>query len=129
MTATVTDTIELVQIRLNQALVDGDSAALRELVADDCRIIGPKGFMVATDEWIDVHASGVYEQVRLETVESEVIDHGDTAIRSDMQRSACVFQGERIGGLYRVLSVWLRTTSGWQLAATQYTAISPAAGG
>ena len=43
----------------------------------DCRIIGPKGFVVAKDDWIGVHASGVYEQVLLRTVESELFQHGE----------------------------------------------------
>jgi hypothetical protein len=122
----MTATIDRAQKRLNQALVAGDSAALKELVVEDCRIIGPKGFLVAKDEWIGVHASGVYEQVLLETVESEALDHGEVVIRNDIQRSECVFQGERIDGLFRVLSVWVRTAGHWQLAATQYTATSGA---
>jgi hypothetical protein len=124
MTATIEETIDRAQQRLNQALVDGDFAALHELVVDDCRIVGPKGFIVAKDEWIDVHASGVYEQVLLETVVSEVLEHAETVIRSDIQRSECVYRDEHVDGLFRVLSVWVRTAGHWQLAATQYTAIS-----
>jgi hypothetical protein len=120
---TLTDTIEAAQQRLNHALVAGESATLSELVAPHCRIIGPKGFIVAKDEWIDVHSSGVYEQLLLRTVESELFDYGDTAIRSDIQQSECIYHGEYITGLFRVLSVWVRSEAGWQLAATQYTAL------
>ncbi len=120
-----TTTIAHSQERLNRALVDGDSAVLTELVAATCRIIGPKGFIVDKDDWINVHASGVYQQVLLRTVESELLEHGEsTVIRSDVQQSECVYAGERITGLFRVLSVWVRSGTGWQLAATQYTAIS-----
>src|SRR4051794_34038643 len=51
-TTTLEHTIERAQERLNSALVTKDSAALTELVAPHCRIIGPKGFIVAKDEWI-----------------------------------------------------------------------------
>lgn len=136
MTATdVETTIAHCQQALNEALVDGDAPALQRLVATDCRIIGPKGFVVATDEWIEVHSSGVYELVFLRTVESEVISYGDAAVRSDVQESKCIFHGEEISGLYRVLSVWVRQDTSWQLAAIQYTAMAaeaqevPRAGG
>src|SRR5689334_16623923 len=125
MTATLSDTIEAAQQRLNHALVTGDRVALAELVTGDCRIIGPKGYLVAKDEWIDVHSSGVYEQLLLRTVESELLPHGDTAIRSDVQQSECVYRGEYITGLFRVLNVWVHHSGHWQLAATQYTALPP----
>jgi hypothetical protein len=127
-TTALEDTIDRAQQRLNEALVDGDAATLTELVSPDCRIIGPKGFIVAKDEWINVHASGVYTQVLLHTVESELLPHGDTVIRSDIQQSECLYQGEHITGLFRVLSVWVRTSGHWQLAATQYTALPTATG-
>jgi hypothetical protein len=120
---TLADTIEAAQQRLNHALVTADPVTLAELVAPGCRIIGPKGFIVAKNEWIDVHSSGVYEQLLLRTVESELFDYGNTAIRSDVQQSECIYRGEYITGLFRVLSVWVRTASHWQLAATQYTAL------
>lgn len=120
---TLSDAIEAAQQRLNHALVTADPATLAELVAPHCRIIGPKGFLVTKDEWIDVHSSGVYEQLLLRTVESELFPYGDTAIRSDIQQSECIYRGEYITGLFRVLSVWVRSGSHWQLAATQYTAL------
>jgi hypothetical protein len=123
MTITVEKTIAQCQERLNRALVDGDPEALEELVAPDCRIIGPKGFIIAKDEWVGVHASGVYEQVLLRTARSEVLQHGDAVIRCDVQQSECVYRGERISGLFRVQSVWVRAAGRWRLAATQYTAL------
>lgn len=44
------------------ALVDGDRET-RRLVADDCQIVGPKGFLIGKEEWIDAYHSGVYDQV------------------------------------------------------------------
>ena len=120
---TIADTVTDCQRRLNDALADGDAARLEELVAPDCRIIGPKGFLIAKDEWIGVHASHVYEMVFLRTLEADLIDYGDTAIRCDVQQSECVYQGETISGLFRVLSVWVRPTGHWRLAAIQYTAL------
>ncbi|HZC26416.1 MAG TPA: nuclear transport factor 2 family protein [Actinopolymorphaceae bacterium] len=124
MTVTeVEETIAESQQALNTALMDGDAEELERLVATDCRIVGPKGFIVAKDEWINVHSSGVYELVFLRTVQSEVISYGDAAVRCDVQHSKCIYKGQDISGEYRVLSVWVRKDSSWQLAAIQYTAM------
>ena len=106
------------------ALVEGDTVALNGLVADDCQIIGPKGFHIGKEEWVGTHSSQVYEQVLLEAIRSETRRYGDTAIRSDLQRSECRYRGELIAGLYRVLNVWVNSPAGWRLAAVQYTAVS-----
>jgi hypothetical protein len=64
----------------------------------------------------------VFAQDRLETVESEVLDYGPTAVRLDLQESECLFRGEPISGFFRVLSVWRDLEPGWQLTLIQYTA-------
>ena len=109
------------------ALLDGDREALGRLVADDCRIVGPKGFLIGKDEWIDAHHTGVYEQVMLQVEHSELTVRDDVAVRCDLQRSECLFHGETINGLFRVLNVWARTDEAWQLVGIQYTAVAPEA--
>lgn len=106
------------------ALVEGDTDALETMIAEDCQIIGPKGFHIGKAEWVSAHSSAAHEQVLLEGVRSETRQYGDAAVRSDLQRSECLYQGELIAGLYRVLNVWMNTAHGWQLAAVQYTAVS-----
>ena len=105
----------------------GDQDLLRRRVARECRVVGPKGFLIGRDEWIASHDGQVFEMLALETVESEVARYDDTATRLDLQRSECLFNGEQISGLYRVLSVWRAEPAGWQLRLIQYTAVSPEA--
>jgi hypothetical protein len=105
----------------------GDPATLEARVSERCQVIGPKGFRVGKAEWISAHNGEVYEQIGLETLESDVQIYGGTAVRADVQRSACLFQGERIDGLFRVLSAWTREEAGWQLVAIQYTSVAPEA--
>jgi hypothetical protein len=110
--------------RLVRSLIAQDTAALKLLVDPDCRIVGPKGFMIDPDEWIGVHTSGVFEQVSLELLQSEVVAHGETAVRTEIQRSECRFHGETIKGLFRVMSIWLARDGDWRLAGVQYTALA-----
>lgn len=109
------------------AALGGDHDALQACVAERCQVIGPKGFRIGKAEWIASHSSDLYEQVSLESLDSETHFYGDTAVRSDLQRSECRFHGELITGLFRVLSAWTREDTGWQLVAIQYTALAPEA--
>lgn len=102
-------------------LRNSDLDLLRARVSEGCRIVGPKGFLIGRDDWIASHDGSVFEQVRLETVESEVLDYGPTAVRLDLQDSECLFKGEPISGAFRVLSVWRDEEPGWRLTLIQYT--------
>jgi Domain of unknown function (DUF4440) len=112
---------------LSKALLAADELTLRRLVADDCQIIGPKGFHILKEEWIGPHVGNVYELQSLDVLESTYAVHDQSAVIVDLQQSACVFRGEQIDGLFRVLSVWRREPDSWQLAALQYTAVANAA--
>jgi hypothetical protein len=124
---TIADQLAQSHQRVLDALVDGDRASLFRLVADDCRIVGPKGFLLGKEEWIDAHDSSLYEQVTLEVEHTELTVRDDLAVRCDLQRSECLFNGETITGLYRVLNVWAREGEAWQLVGIQYTAVAPEA--
>jgi hypothetical protein len=82
------------------ALVGGDRASLEQLVAGDCQVIGPKGFMIGKDEWIETHSAGIYQQILLEVEQSQVTTYDGLAVRCDLQRSECLFHGENISGLF-----------------------------
>ena len=69
----------------------------------------------------------MYELESLDVLDTMQVVHGATAVMVDLQQSACVFQGERISGRFRVMSVWRREPDGWLLAALQYTSVAEAA--
>jgi hypothetical protein len=124
---TVENEVAYAHRRLLAALVEGDTSALRHHLAPDCQIVGPKGYRIGTEEWVSSHSEQVYQQVLLEVVDSHFQHYGDTAVRCDLQRSECLFRGETITGLFRVLNVWVRHDAAWRLTAIQYTAVAPEA--
>lgn len=109
---------------LNRALLASDGKTLHELVAPEARIVGPKGFLISREEWIGVHAESVYEQVKLETRETETADYDTAAIRVDVVDSERRYRGETILGQFRVMQVWVMDGGRWQMAAIQYTALA-----
>ena len=121
------ETIRDKQRQLTRALLDGDSGALDTLVSDDCRIIGPKGYFIPKAEWIDVHKSGDYRQIMLESHDEQIQTYGDTAaIVWSRQRSRCAYRGDFIDGEFRVTHVWARQPGGLRLVSLQFTAAAPA---
>ena len=42
--------VRTLQHRVDEAPLSRDTATLNELVADDCRIIGPKGFIITKED-------------------------------------------------------------------------------
>jgi hypothetical protein len=112
---------------LLDALRASDPVALDVRVAEHCTIVGPKGYLIGRTEWIDTHNGQVFKQISLETLESRTQTYDQTAVRLDLQRSECLFQGEHISGLFRVISCWHDGPEGWQLTAIQYTSVSPEA--
>lgn len=93
------------------ALLASDRESLDQLVTDGCQIIGPKGFQIVKDDWIHAHVDDVYELEALDILQTDIREWVDSALITDLQQSACVFHGERIEGLFRVLSVWHRDES------------------
>lgn len=113
--------------RVVAALAASDVATLDTLVAEDCTIVGPKGYLIGRSDWIGSHNGEVFAQISLYTVETRTHAYPGTAVRLDLQRSECLFHAERIAGLFRVMSVWREGPGSWQLSAIQYTAVAPEA--
>lgn len=119
--ASMEPSVHHAQEELIAALLRGDAQTLETLVAPDCRIIGPKGFVTAREEWIGTHQESTYTQVALENFETDMHIYGDAAIRWDVQHSVCRYHGETIEGQFNVTGVWIRNGDRWQLASLQYT--------
>jgi hypothetical protein len=120
---TVEDNIRTLQDRVNAALLASDWATLNDLVSTEARIIGPTGYMISRDEWIDVHQETGYQQVRLEAIDTEVHAYDHAGVRIDSVESECTYHGETITGRFRVTQAWMTSRGRWQLTAVQYTAL------
>ena len=115
--------VSALQDTVNTALLRSDGRTLDGLVSPTAAIIGPRGFMISRDDWIDVHQSADYRQVRLETLEAIVHAYDSAVIHCDVVDSECLYQGKVITGRFRVTHVWVTDHQRWQLAAVQYTAL------
>jgi hypothetical protein len=119
------DDVRSIQDRFDQAELTGDRDTLRELIADGFQSIGPRGFVLDKDQWIDRHDQFVYHV--LDTSETDVQVHGDDddiAIVRNVQRNRATYRGQDIAASTRVTQVWIRQDGRWQLAAIQFSPLA-----
>lgn len=116
------DDVRAVQDRFDHAELAGDRETLRELIADDFLSIGPRGFVLDKDQWIDRHDEFTYRQ--LETSEMDVRHYGDTAVVRDIQRNRATYRDQHVAVNTRVTQVWVRHDSRWRLVAIQFSPLA-----
>jgi hypothetical protein len=116
------DDVRKVQDRFDRAELTADREALRELLADDFLSIGPRGFVLDKDEWIDRHGEFRYQS--LETSEMDVRQYGDTAVVRDVQRNRAAYRDQQVAVATRVSQVWVRRDDRWRLVAIQFSPLA-----
>ena len=76
------------------AELDGDTASLREIMADDFVAVGPRGFVLSGEQWIDRHETGSLKYRSFGLDEVQVRTYGDAAIVVCRQTAAGVYDDE-----------------------------------
>jgi ketosteroid isomerase-like protein len=116
MNASEKEIVELGQ-RWAEAEVRGDVAALDALATDDFRLVGPAGFILDKQQWLERYRAGalVTRSLRWEDVDVRV--HGDTAIAIGRDTQEAEFQGNAVNGEFRATQVAVREAGRWRLAS------------
>ena len=105
----------------------GDTAFLGRALADDFVGVGPRGFVLNKEEWLERHGSGKlrYESFGLDEV--EVRPYGDAAVMVCRQTAEGVYEGENgrydIHEQFRVTLVFVRQQERWLLAGLHLSPI------
>ena len=111
-----------IQDRFDRAELSADRETLRELIADDFLSIGPRGFVLDKDQWIDRHGEFRYQS--LDTSEMDVRRYGDTAVVRDVQRNRATYRDQQVAVNTRVGQVWVRQDDRWRLVAIQFSPLA-----
>jgi len=107
----------------------GDAEFLRSALADDFIGIGPRGFMLTKDKWLERHESETlrYESFGLDELETRL--YGDAAVAVCRQSAEGVYEDENgrfdIHEQFRATLVIVRQHECWLLAGLH---LSPIAG-
>jgi ketosteroid isomerase-like protein len=105
--------------RWAEAETRGDVAALDALAADGFRLVGPAGFVLDKQQWLDRYRLGdfVTFSLRFEDVETRL--YGDTAVSIGRQVQQAEYQGHPANGQFRTSLIAVRDGGQWRLAGCQ----------
>jgi ketosteroid isomerase-like protein len=95
----------------------GDTAALDALTTDDFTLVGPVGFVLTKEQWLDRYRIGAFRTDSLSWDEVAVRDYGDAAVAVGKQTQRAEYQGTRADGEFRTTHMFVRGADGtWRMA-------------
>ncbi len=110
----------------------GDTVFLGEVLADDFIGVGPYGFMLTKEEWIERHASGKLKYDSFALDETRVRLYGDTAVMIGRETAEGRYEGgdirRSVHEKFRATMLFVRDGSRWLLAGIHMSLIADGAG-
>lgn len=111
--------------RWADAELHADVATLDALLADDFVGIGPFGFVLTRQQWLDRYRSGDLRNDAFAWQDVSVRDYGDTAVAVGVQAQRAYHRGNEIAGRFRATQIAVRREGRWQLAGVQLSGPIP----
>jgi ketosteroid isomerase-like protein len=120
-----TDTTDIRELDNSWAAAEqvADAAALDALAVPDFQLVGPLGFVLDKQQWVQRYRSGDLHITTLEWAVASVRVYGDTAVTIGTHTQTGDYRGRPIGGAFRSTHVAVRRHGRWQLASIH---LSPA---
>lgn len=109
--------------RWRQAELAADSETLQSLLDDDFLAVGPLGFLLTKEQWIDRHRSRDLIYHALTWEDAAIRTYGETAISVAAQEQKAMYQGHEIPGRFRVTQIAVRKEGAWVIAGIHLSAI------
>jgi ketosteroid isomerase-like protein len=109
----------------NQAILQGDAAALERMTADDYTFITLRGELRTKAEIVQGFKSGSFHYDSREISELDVRVYGSTAVVTGRSNQKGHENGKDYSGDYRFTRVYSKQNGRWQTVALQTTLIQP----
>lgn len=107
----------------NAAELRGDVATIDRFLADDFIGVGPLGFMLTKEQWLDRHRSGDLKYDKLDLSELQVRTFDRAAIVLCRIDQANSYRGNPITAQLRTTLVFVQQDGAWRLAGLQFSPI------
>lgn len=111
--------------RWAQAELRGDVADLGTFLHDDFVAVGPRGFVLTKDQWLERYRSGDLKNASFGLEDVRVVEHGEMALAVGSQTQEATYKGHDAGGRFRVTLVAGKRGDRWIILACH---LSPIAG-
>lgn len=122
-----TSQIERLAEEWTSAELRGDTASLGEILADDFVGVGPRGFTLSKEEWLERHRAGKLKYESFGLDEMRIRTYGEAAVAVCRQTAEGVYKDENgrhdIGDRFRATLVFVRQGESWVLAGLQLSPI------
>ena len=86
----------------------GDVAALEALTTADFTLVGPRGFVLDKEQWLDRYRSGDFSTAALAWRDVDVREYGDAAVAIGTYAQEAAYQGSPSNGEFRSTHVFIR---------------------
>jgi ketosteroid isomerase-like protein len=121
---TTDDQIRELGRRWARAEQQGDAEALDALSADDFTLVGPVGFVLSKQQWLDRYrTAGGLAIESLDWDEVQVREYGDTAVAVGVHTQRGELSGRPIDGTFRATHIAVRRGDDWVLAGMHLSPI------
>lgn len=111
--------------RWADAELRGDAATLDTILTDDFVGIGPFGYVLTRQQWLDRYRTGDLRNEEFTWQEVSVRDYGDTAIAVGIQAQRAIARGNEVAGRFRATHVAVQRDGRWQIAEVQLSGPIP----
>jgi ketosteroid isomerase-like protein len=107
-----------------------DVRTLRSMLTDDFVCVGPLGFLLTKEQYLQSRESGDLEHQSFTWDDVHVRLYGEAAVAVGSQTQASTYRGRDASGRFRVTQVWARQGDTWAIAGLHLSPIAqpPAAG-
>jgi ketosteroid isomerase-like protein len=123
--ATTANEIRALLTLYAQAQQLSDLEALAEILTDDFELVGPLGFVVEKEQWLEQLWSGALRIEALQWDEVDVRTYADAgfAIAIGRLTQTATYAGSRADGAFRVTAIAVGRGLSWRLAGLHFSRI------
>jgi ketosteroid isomerase-like protein len=109
--------------RWTEAETSADVSALDVLATDDFTLVGPVGFVLDKQQWLDRYRAGALSigSLSFETAQTRI--YGDVAVTVGRYMQAGEYRGASVDGEFRATVIAFRDGSRWRLAGMHLSVI------
>ena len=119
MTTTIANQIRDLASRWVAAELAADTDALDTLTADDFQLVGPFGFVLDKQQWLDRYRSGDFATTSLSWDDVELREYGNSVITIGTQSQHAAHKGSPSNGDFRITHVFVRDHDRWMIGGMQ----------
>jgi len=118
-----TDALRELERTWTEAETRGDTETLEALTTPDFRLVGPAGFILNKQQWLDRYQQEQLVTSELRFEEPSTVLYGDTAVTVGRQVQVAQFHGHPVDGEFRLTQIAVHDDTGWRVAGTHLSSI------